>query len=705
MGQVTFGQMATLPGQGNVFLTGVTDLTFADGPDGPILYVTSGPTGGVAAYEMQGNTLVLTDQFSLPGQSSTGIDSTLIQMEMGGDTVALVTGVASSGLYGIGIDAAGEMTAEVSLGLTLPTDLVACAGVSVEGTDYVYGLRLGSEAISVWRVTPAGDLVAVSTPGSTGSASGGPMLADLTSVVRGGNTFLLVASDSDDALISYAIAPNGVPTEVDRVWAAEGVGIATPTAVVAATVDGHAYAVLAAAGTGTLTVAEVMADGTLAVTDHVMDDLGTRFQGVSVLETITIDDRTYLVAAGSDDGITLLQILPGGRLLDMGSLADGTGTTLNNVSAVALAEVGGDLQIMVTSGVEAGLTWLKVDLGTAGQSLRGTSGVETLTGGAGDDLLNGGGGNDRLSGSGGQDILMDGSGVDTLIGGAGNDMFVLAADAEADTITDFDSRYDTIDLSGWAMLRSTGQLIITTTADGAEIRYGTEVLRIVTYNDQPLSVTTVRGMDLLNMSRLDPSWIPAVVPPQTLYGGAGGDTLISSNSSDLLYGNAGNDVLNGGFGNDRLYGGDGNDRINGQEDNDSLWGDAGDDLIWGEVGIDRIYAGTGHDTAYGGVDEDTLWGGDGNDTLYTEDGHDTAYGEAGDDLLDGGEGTDRLYGGDGGDRIFGGNGTDSLYGELGADKLNGGTGNDLIDAGAGNDFLYGGSEIDTLRGGNDNDTA
>jgi hypothetical protein len=72
MAWVTFDRRVVLPGSGDVFLTGVTDLTFVTGSSGPVLYVTSGPGGGVASYRIQGNQLVRIDTFSLPGQQAAG---------------------------------------------------------------------------------------------------------------------------------------------------------------------------------------------------------------------------------------------------------------------------------------------------------------------------------------------------------------------------------------------------------------------------------------------------------------------------------------------------------------------------------------------------------------------------------------------------------------------------------------------------------
>ncbi|AOX00097.1 hypothetical protein BJP34_12155 [Moorena producens PAL-8-15-08-1] len=90
--------------------------------------------------------------------------------------------------------------------------------------------------------------------------------------------------------------------------------------------------------------------------------------------------------------------------------------------------------------------------------LWGGTGNDILKGGRGDDLLRGGTGNDILTGGRGDDLLRGGTGNDILTGGSGRDRFVLAAGAGTDTITDFTSDQDLIELSaglGFAELKIT----------------------------------------------------------------------------------------------------------------------------------------------------------------------------------------------------------------------------------------------------------
>jgi len=76
--------------------------------------------------------------------------------------------------------------------------------------------------------------------------------------------------------------------------------------------------------------------------------------------------------------------------------------------------------------------------------------IENGKTGSGNDILQGNDVANVLDAGAGNDTLTGGLGNDTLIGGLGNDKFVFANDGSTDTVTDFQSGADKIDLSGLA---------------------------------------------------------------------------------------------------------------------------------------------------------------------------------------------------------------------------------------------------------------
>lgn len=252
------GTGSVLTGTGDAALTGIDDLVWGQGPDGPVLYASSGAGGALSAWSLEADGgLDPLDRATLPSAASAGTGGEVVLVG-GASPLAASTGVAGSGLVAFGLESGGGLGAKVTLapaGGALPTDLCGALSVQVGGTTYLYGLRLGSERVSAWKVGADGTLTTLANPAPTAPASSGVGLADLASVTRGGATFLLGASSGGDALVCWQVGANGVPVETGRVMGAQGVGIDAPAAVATATLGDRAYAVMASAGSSSLTVA------------------------------------------------------------------------------------------------------------------------------------------------------------------------------------------------------------------------------------------------------------------------------------------------------------------------------------------------------------------------------------------------------------------------------------------------------------------
>ncbi|WP_341367465.1 M10 family metallopeptidase C-terminal domain-containing protein [Yoonia sp. BS5-3] len=109
--------------------------------------------------------------------------------------------------------------------------------------------------------------------------------------------------------------------------------------------------------------------------------------------------------------------------------------------------------------------------GTGVDIIDGGSGDDNISGGNGGDTIYGGKGDDTISGDGGADIIIGGLGADTLTGGAGADDFVFefisdsyADSTRRDTITDFETGTDDIDLSNIGGLTFVGTTGFSNTA-------------------------------------------------------------------------------------------------------------------------------------------------------------------------------------------------------------------------------------------------
>ena len=292
----------------------------------------------------------------------------------------------------------------------------------------------------------------------------------------------------------------------------------------------------------------------------------------------------------------------------------------------------------------------RVEAGAGNDTILSGLGNDTVAAGAGNDAAYGGDGDDSLVGEAGNDTLDGGIGNDTLLGGAGQDE-ALGGDGD-----------DVID-----------------TSNG--------------------SYAPDRGYPGLFPGDTDPT-----DDLDTVFGGAGNDSITTGDDNDFIDAGTGNDTVDAGVDDDTVLGGDGNDLITGGEGSDSIEAGAGDDTVY--AGLPPTYPdGLNIPDATDLVPDnglDTVHGGDGNDVIYGADDDDVLYGDAGNDYIDGGIDEDTLSGGEGDDTLIGGQGDDWLTGGAGADSLSGGADRDsfVIELAANGV----GDVIDGNEEGNDYDT-
>jgi len=616
-------------------------------------------------------------------------------------------------------------------------DQVALIAVDMGATTYLISSRPNADGLQAFEVLGSGALSPV-TPAPDPAVG---QISDLATVTAYGQTWVLGTSLTTESIESYTIDASGALTKQFSFGAADGLGVNTPVDLNPVMLEGQPYLIMASSDSNSLSVLRLEADGSFTPTDHVLDDLNSRFAEVSVLETTTIGNATFVLAAGSDDGFSLFQLLNDGRLHLIDSVADTAALALDNVSAATMGVDGSVLRLFLASSTEVGVSSFTYDLSALGININGTSTADTLSGGALDDVIIAGAGDDTINGGAGDDILIDGAGSDVMTGGAGADIFTFDPDGDDDTIQDFERGIDALDLSFFPLLYDPNALGFVSTIYGASLTFQGESIYIYSSDFNPLTLAELTAIHPFNVDR------PALVlgngssgSGQTQIGTAANDTLVGTPLDDILTGNGGDDTLIGGAGADALYGGIGYDTANYGTATAGLtfdWlnmamntGDAAGDVL---TSIEVILA-TGFD--------DLISGSNAADAIYGRNGADTLVGRGGDDVLDGSFGDDILNGGDGADALNGGSQTDTatyidagfglridlsyqdrntgqatgdsyisiedlagsdfadgIYGDTGVNTIWGNDGDDWLLGRSGDDVLYGGNGDDVLDGG------
>ncbi|WP_342077120.1 calcium-binding protein [Yoonia sp. SS1-5] len=649
--------VTTVFSEGEVDHSRITDLAITTRGDDDFLVGTTRYDGFATSWSIDTSGLRAADAWELDGGHLPGSDPTLTTLGNGNLLAGGGTDGAVQMLQVLPDGTFGTINDLSSLPRAMSGFQHGVTATLTDGTLAVYGTIAGDPGMAALFFTSAGTLAAhaVMQPATAPVEQ----VAALATASTDTQTFLLTADTAENAIVSWTIGTDGALAVADTLTPEDGLWISAPSVIETASVNGSDYVILGAAGSNSLSVMAIGPDGALDLRDHIIDSRDTRFAGVTSLEVVTHQDRTFVIAGGADDGISIFLLLDGGQLVARDHIADTTLTSLDNISALAARGNDDGLDIFVASSSETGVTQLRYDTGPAGVTLSGDAAGGLMTGTVGNDILQGWNAADILHGGAGADILRDGAGSDTLTGGAGADMFVMSRDGDTDTITDFTLGEDSIDLGLWPMLRDISQLTFALRTDGMQITYGDETLIVQSADGNTIDYRTLTATDIIVSTRinttLEPGYAGPAVPvadqitrPATgpdaemnastgigllsglvlgdlrtaAAGSASAAATVGSNAADIIWGETNNETLDGGEGDDVIMAGGGNDRVTGGNGADILLGRAGRDTLDGGAGNDTLMGGSGHDTLDGGLGDDVLFGGAGADHFIFVGGRD-----------------------------------------------------------------------------------
>lgn len=569
--------------------TDLRDLQVVSGPGGVMLYAATGLSGGVSGFALGSGEAVFAGatyyRFAETGMSG------VTPLRIGGEMQLMLEDAGAGRLVRYRPDEGAPGNAGT---IDLPgrgsETPAALAGRTLKGGgSAIFMAEAGTGKIRAYAADETGKIGG--TAALKGRAEAFRLEGEATlETARGGR--VLLAAD-EDGLHSYRVnAKTGALTAADRLGPGEGLGVAGPSDI--ATVQAHkgAWAVMASAGSSSLSVMKVTAKGKLKPVDHAIDTLDTRFAGVTTVDVVKAGGHVLVAAGGADDGVSLFELLPNGRLLHLDTLVHETGSGLANVTALEMRAVSGGVEIFAASGTEAGIATLRLDLADLGRVAVQKTGA--------------------ASGGAGNDILVASEAGERLMGGAGADIFALRSSETVIRISDFEPGTDRLDFTAFPMLRSAAQVKLRELDNGdLMLRIGTTKVR-VTGADGELEASDIWGGAF---SGADHFAFPEGPVVRVIEGTARSERLAGGSSDDTVRARGGDDALLGRDGADRLQGGSGHDRIEGGGGRDRLMGNGGRDRLEGQAGHDRLSGGTGADTLLGGAGRDRIAGGRGDDRM------------------------------------------------------------------------------------------
>lgn len=282
------------------------DIDIVTTEAGSLLFAATGQSGGVSVWSVSdtGALARLADSayFSVWGMGIGSFDA----VEIDGQTQLILSGTGAGKLirYRIAENGALSKAGKIDLpGSTTQTHDALTTVTLTGGRTALYTVDTDTGALAGWLSSGNGALdrdIGFATPMDTLDTND-PVL--LTQTEAGGVRYLLTADNSGSGVRSYRVdADTGRLTEVDSCGAEDGLGLALPTALETVTAHGATWVVLAAAGSGSLSVMQLAANGTLIPTDHILDTRATRFGGVTALEVIEADVMSLSWQAGRMTG-------------------------------------------------------------------------------------------------------------------------------------------------------------------------------------------------------------------------------------------------------------------------------------------------------------------------------------------------------------------------------------------------------------------
>ena len=303
-------------GTGYEALQGAVDLEWVDTGDRVVLYVAGEATGSVMAVDITEPEapVILSTISSTVDSGTTGLsDLVLVDHGTGWHLVTLGRYDDNFGLFDI--DGTGALDPQDPLEDPDGHFAAGMIGTSlrVGQVAYHYVAHRGEPGIKIFRMDATGVTTFMEEVMDTGWAPIGDPTAFATGQLHG-QSYMFVASAFDNGIAAFRTLTNGKLFAVDRYLPQEEEGFSGIVALDMVQIGGRAFVLGASAGTDSLFVLRFSAGRDLKFIDSFVDTGETRIANVQAMEVVEWDGRTFVIAGGGDDGVSVFELTYRGQL-------------------------------------------------------------------------------------------------------------------------------------------------------------------------------------------------------------------------------------------------------------------------------------------------------------------------------------------------------------------------------------------------------
>jgi VCBS repeat-containing protein len=183
----------------------------------------------------------------------------------------------------------------------------------------------------------------------------------VTSAEIGGTTYIFVAGGVDNGISVFSLALNGALINIANLNDAGAMNLVGVSGLTTVVVNGNTYLVAAGAGDNGVSVFRVGPNGVPILVSSVTDDASTTLNGVSRVASAVVGGNAYVFAAGTgENGISVFRVAGSGDLTWQSNVTDNGTVELDGVKGLTTAVIGGNTYLFAAGGVDDGVSVFQV---------------------------------------------------------------------------------------------------------------------------------------------------------------------------------------------------------------------------------------------------------------------------------------------------------------------------------------------------------